>query len=212
MDTSWPADLELYEGYLARYGDLQARKVLSPGQRPVSMSRYLDLRRKHLAEELERLLFPAHDRGRRVYLATPAFSASWTAFREELHQALDALGLDVVDPWDWAEDPPTTAAAALELARQNFTNLETCGCMLALLDGSDADSGVCVELGFAVALGRLCNGLRTDFRHAGEVAELGINLQVAGAIAESGGRIARSMEELSELPWEVRTQAIPQAV
>ena len=76
--------------------------------------------------------------------------------------------------------------------------------MLGLLEGSDVDSGVCIELGFASALGRLCNGLRTDIRQSGEVAALGVNLQVGGAGYESGGRIARSVAELADLPWTVR--------
>ena len=202
MATSWPADLLEYQAYLTRYGDLKAKKALSPSQRPLSMSRYLALREKCEPDDLEALLFPSPDRARRVYLASPAFSAAWTAFREELHQVLGALGLEVVDPWDWAGEPPTTPQAALALARVNFSNLETCGCVLAILDGADADSGVCIEVGFATALGRLCHGLRTDFRQSGEVAALGVNLQVAGAIDESGGRIVRSLEDLAELSWE----------
>ena len=210
MATSWPDSLVHYQTYLARYGELQARKALSPGQRPVSMSRYLDLRESRSPDDLDRLLFPSPSRGRRVYLATPAFSAPWTAFREELHQALEALDLEVVDPWDWADTPPTTREAALQLARQNFSNLESCGCVLAVLDGTQVDDGVCIEIGFAVALGRLVHGLRTDIRQGGEVAEIGVNLQVAGAIHESGGRVARSLEELADLPWEAPTPRVPE--
>lgn len=207
---SWSADLELYQAYLTRYGDLQARKALSPTQRPLSMSRYLDLRSRAITpEELEALLFPSPDRSRRVYLATPAFSAAWAGYREELHQALEALDLEVVDPWDWADEPPRTPEEALKLARLNFDNLESCGCVLAVLDGTQADDGVCIELGWAAALGRLCNGLRTDIRQAGEVAELGVNLQVAGAIAAAGGKLARSLEELPDLPWGQPTARVP---
>jgi nucleoside 2-deoxyribosyltransferase len=36
--------------------------------------------------------------------------------------------------------------------------------VLAILDGSDADSGTCIELGYAHANGKKIIGVRTDFR------------------------------------------------
>jgi len=36
--------------------------------------------------------------------------------------------------------------------------------LLACLDGPDVDSGTCVEIGYAIALGKPILGYRTDFR------------------------------------------------
>ena len=39
-----------------------------------------------------------------------------------------------------------------------------CDAVVAVLDGPDVDSGTCIELGMAHALGKKIIGVRTDFR------------------------------------------------
>jgi hypothetical protein len=48
--------------------------------------------------------------------------------------------------------------------------------VLVLLEGTDADSGSCFEMGYAYAKGLPIVGLRTDFRGSGE--HLGLNLML----------------------------------
>ena len=47
--------------------------------------------------------------------------------------------------------------------------------IIAILDGSDVDSGTCVEIGYAYAKGKPILGLRTDFRNS---ESEGLNLMV----------------------------------
>lgn len=136
---------------------------------------------------------------RRVYLASPlGFSESTRAFREELHQLLEALELDVVDPWDAAPFPPATTKTALLIGRFNFQEIKSADLVLAILDGADVDSGTACEIGYAAALGIPVFGLRLDIRASGECPELPVNLQVATACLDSGG-LLRSLEELPSI-------------
>lgn len=147
-------------------------------------------------------------KARRLYLASPlGFSAVGGTFREELHQGLEAIGFEVVDPWDVELPAPSTREAALQIGRLNVALLEQCDVVVGVLDGADVDSGVALELGYAAALGKTVHGLRTDVRLAGECAELGINLQVATAIADSGGRLLRRLEDLPSILPERQEEA-----
>ena len=50
--------------------------------------------------------------------------------------------------------------------------------VVAILDGPDADSGTCIEIGFALAKGKPVIGIRTDSR---ECQDRGLNLMVSYA-------------------------------
>src|ERR1041385_5930500 len=52
-----------------------------------------------------------------------------------------------------------------------FEQVRQCDLILACLDGPDADSGTCVEVGYGLGLGKPVLGYRTDFR-ASEAAGL----------------------------------------
>ena len=55
--------------------------------------------------------------------------------------------------------------------------LDAADALVAILDGPDADSGTCIEMGYAKAQGKPVIGIRTDFR---ESQDRGLNLMVAG--------------------------------
>ena len=74
-----------------------------------------------------------------------------------------------------------------------------------MLDGAEVDSGTAAEVGFGSALGKACYGLRTDLRDSGDFVGLPINLQILHFIEKSGGRMFRSIAELS-----LAAQALPQ--
>jgi nucleoside 2-deoxyribosyltransferase len=42
--------------------------------------------------------------------------------------------------------------------------IDACDCVLAILDGSDSDSGTCFECGYGYASGKSVIGVRTDIR------------------------------------------------
>jgi len=66
--------------------------------------------------------------------------------------------------------------------------------VLALLDGSDVDSGTAAEIGYAAALARPVVGLRSDIRTAGDNEAAIVNLQVEWFIEASGGRLTGTLD------------------
>jgi hypothetical protein len=82
--------------------------------------------------------------------------------------------------------------------------LDRCDAVVAILDGSDSDSGTCIEMAYARARGKPVIGVRTDLRD-GEVH--GLNIMTAGictsliklsAVSSSIGEIAEKVvRELS---------------
>ena len=85
------------------------------------------------------------------------------------------------------------------IGRKNADLICQSDVLVAVLDGSDVDSGTASEIGFAFGLGKTIIGLRTDFRLAADNLGSTVNLQVEYFIEESSGeRICRSLEELDE--------------
>lgn len=62
--------------------------------------------------------------------------------------------------------------------RECLAGIRRADCIVANLDGSDADSGTCVELDYALSLGKPIVGFRTDLRAS---EDNGLNLMVARA-------------------------------
>jgi nucleoside 2-deoxyribosyltransferase len=152
-----------------------------------------------------------------VYVASPlGFTPAgqrWS--EEELLPALVAAGLEPLDPWMLTPEVDAALAAALVLAdgagrRTNLADVnrrigeanaflirEADG-MLAVLDGSDVDSGTAAEIGFASALAKPVVGLRTDLRRAGDNDGAVVNLQVEYFVRATGGPIVTDAVEAAE--------------
>lgn len=112
--------------------------------------------------------------------------------------------VSVIDPWALTSAEEFAAATAdaaaigrfaVAVGRRNAAAIRECDVLVACLDGQEVDSGTAAEVGYASALGVRCHGLRTDLRRAGERGAV-VNLQVQAFIEMSGGRIARSLDEL----------------
>ncbi|HEV3001158.1 MAG TPA: nucleoside 2-deoxyribosyltransferase [Solirubrobacteraceae bacterium] len=150
---------------------------------------------------------------REVYVAGPlGFSAPGRHYLDTiLLPALQSAGFAPLNPW---EDPD--AAAMLKAAdalapgverhraferangaigERNARLIRACTAVLAVLDGSDVDSGTASEIGYAAAYHRPVVGIRSDLRLAGDNEAAVVNLQVVYFIAESGGRIVASLED-----------------
>lgn len=154
----------------------------------------------------------------RIYAAGPlGFSAASRPFHDDvLVPALRARGFDVLDPWTGGG--AITAALALrdlheQLAALRDANrsvgaanedlIRSCDGVLAVLDGSDVDSGTAAEIGFAAALGKPVVGWRSDVRSAGDNPGAVVNLQVEWFVERSGGRIERTLEAALDALVEV---------
>lgn len=120
-----------------------------------------------------------------VYVASPyGFSAATHGFYADLLAQLRAEGFEPLDPW--AEDDPFAGVSTphqfaevnSRLAAANVERIERCDAVLAFLDGTDVDSGVAAEIGYAAARGKRVVGVRLDFRVAGDNPGSVVNLQV----------------------------------
>lgn len=149
-----------------------------------------------------------------IYLASPlGFSPELGSYKEKIISHLTSLGHTVCDPWKeskiYANDIDLVHTAthvdaqkvramtvARNIGRDNIDAIKKADAVLAVLDGSECDSGTVAELGFAVGLGKPAYGLRTDFRNAGELPGLPVNLQVMSFIELNGGKLYRAIEDI----------------
>lgn len=145
-----------------------------------------------------------------VYVASPlGFTEPGRAYNVAVIAALTEHGLQANDPWAMPNNPIWAAreiaagperVAALQRANAevglyNERLIRDSVAMLAVLDGTDVDSGTAAEIGFAAALEIPVVGLRTDTRAAGDNDGAAVNLQVERFIYRSGGTITRSLPE-----------------
>lgn len=133
-----------------------------------------------------------------AYIASPyGFSTSTRAFYADvILPAVRAAGIEPLDPWadpdgsrnagfarayacgEVEERRRAFAEVNAQIGAENEAALRRCDAVLAILDGTDVDSGVAAELGFAAGLGKPVIGLRLDFRPAGDNEGATVNLQV----------------------------------
>ena len=111
-----------------------------------------------------------------LYLAGPLFTQAERRWQRELANALRAHDLRVFLPQDDAGLPlfrePPDFHGAFEACRDAIDRADA---VVAVLDGSDADSGTAWECGYAHARGKPIVAIRTDFR-GGE--DQGLNLML----------------------------------
>ncbi len=117
-------------------------------------------------------------------------------------------GWQVLDPWVDEGGVVETAlatpagperlAALAEMSRiigaRNRRLLDEATAVFAVLDGSDIDSGVAAEIGWAAARSTPVIGWRSDFRLAEHEASR-INIQVEDFVVASGGRLVTDLDE-----------------
>ena len=132
-----------------------------------------------------------------AYVASPyGFSEATAVYYADLLTAVRAAGVEPLDPWagdaSFAEaetlppGPERTAAfraVNARIAQRNLELIRAADAVLAVLDGTDVDSGVAAEIGYAAALGRPIVGLRLDTRRAGDNEGSTVNLQVEHLLA-----------------------------
>jgi len=134
----------------------------------------------------------------KVYLSAPLFTQMERQWNRMLAAALqDRIeGAEVILPQDFKfgssfnrpEDFPKLFRACLD-------SLEEADLVVAVLDGSDVDSGTAFEVGYAYARKIPIIGIRTDYRKS---QDRGLNLMMAQCCTE----LVRTMsfnEDLSQL-------------
>ncbi len=115
-------------------------------------------------------------------------------------------GFEVLDPWDTDFEisaPEAEKEVWKELnvlgGEKNAKAIESSDGRLAVLDGTDVDSGRASISGYAFAFGEKILDYRGNFRLTGDNPESTVNLQVEYFIRKGGGRIVRSVKELADV-------------
>ncbi|PTL60140.1 nucleoside 2-deoxyribosyltransferase [Paraconexibacter algicola] len=143
----------------------------------------------------------------RTYVASPlGFTEAGRAYYAQTLLPTLATVVEVVDPWALtaAEEVERLQAAGRHaelntlIGARNAEAIRSCTRLVAVLDGQEPDAGTCAEIGYAAGLGLRIDGLRTDWREAGEAGAT-VNLQVQYFVEASGGRIADSLDALVAL-------------
>jgi nucleoside 2-deoxyribosyltransferase len=140
-----------------------------------------------------------------IYLAGPlGFTDAGRAYHDHVVvERVRAAGYEPLDPWDLPADllaafllpsaaPGRRAALAganEAVGRRNARLIDDADAVLAILDGSDVDSGTAAEIGYAAAKGKPIVGLRTDTRVTGDNEASIVNLQVEWFVTSTGGLI-----------------------
>jgi len=107
-----------------------------------------------------------------IYLAAPLFTQAEQEFNTKLAQRLQSAGNTVFLPQEEAKNLTQTE----EIFKRCLYGLDRAHLVLVILDGADADSGTCFEVGYAYAKKIPAIGLRTDFRGTGD--DWGLNLML----------------------------------
>jgi nucleoside 2-deoxyribosyltransferase len=148
-----------------------------------------------------------------IYLAGPlGFSEASRHFHNSvLVPYVRRLGYDVLDPWTLTDARRIRSvqglpygsrkreawrALNLEMGATNRAAIDAAHGVVAVLDGTDVDSGTAAEIGYAFARGKLIVGYRGDFRLSADNEGSTVNLQVEYFIRASGGTIVDRYQDL----------------
>ena len=134
----------------------------------------------------------------KVYLSSPyGFTRAGLGYLSKLRKTADSeWGVDLLGPWDsgafnyeWAMETagdPREAEAWRAIASvapiKNFKTIAGSDAVVAVLDGTDVDSGVACEVGYAFCLNIPVIGYRSDFRRTGESMHGTVNQQVEACL------------------------------
>ena len=149
----------------------------------------------------------------KIYMASPlGFSEAGRSFYTgTLIPKVKGLGYEPVDPWTLTDQAKIDAVANMpygpakrdawrrldvEIGGNNSAGIDRADMVLAVLDGTDVDSGTAAEIGYAFAKGKPILGYRGDFRLSADNDGSTVNLQVEYFIRQSGGDIISSIKEL----------------
>lgn len=149
----------------------------------------------------------------KIYIASPfGFTEAGRLFLyEKIVPVFNDINLIIIDPWKLTPENMFEEVNNIEnsdlkraeltrlnriIAENNKNGIEEADGMLAVLDGTDVDSGTAAEIGYAAALNKKICGYRSDFRRTGDNDGAIVNLQVEYFILNSGGLIVLNLTEL----------------
>lgn len=152
----------------------------------------------------------------KIYIANPLGFAESTNFfyKKKLIPLVEKAGFDVLDPWALTPQEVVKRASGLDygperrdiwryvngvIGKNNEEAIKKADAVLAVLDGTDVDSGTAAELGYATGLGKIVIGYRGDFRLSSDNEGSIVNLQVEYFIKKNGGDIFTDLKTLEKI-------------
>ena len=93
----------------------------------------------------------------KIYIAASLFNEAELHYNIKIAQKIADAGHTIVLPQNYRGN-------TADIFQQSIQDITNCDAIVAILDGSDTDSGTSFECGFARALGKLIIGVRTDVR------------------------------------------------
>lgn len=123
-----------------------------------------------------------------VYLAAPLFSEAERDFNHRLRDEIKNAGFNVFLPQEDSNNVHGKSRQKI-IFDKNMEAIDSSDIIVAVIDGTDVDSGTSWEIGYAFAKGKTIIGLRTDFRTLG--IEGTVNLMIERSVV-----ICKSIEEL----------------
>ena len=124
-----------------------------------------------------------------MYLANPyGFSAQQrTRLLPELVQALEAVGAEVWEPFGRNNQVDRAVEGwAYTIGQRDMQDVKDCDAVFAVVNGTPPDEGVMVELGMAIALGKLTFLFRDDFRRCTDCEQYPLNLMLFTGLPATG--------------------------
>src|SRR5574341_1742178 len=122
---------------------------------------------------------------RTVYLAAPLFSQAELDFNRRLRDEIKSAGFSVFLPQEDSNNIKDGKNRQAIIFNKNVGAIENSDIIVAVIDGTDVDSGTAWEIGYAWALGKPVLGLRTDFRTMG--IEGTVNLMIERSVELCAG-------------------------
>jgi nucleoside 2-deoxyribosyltransferase len=113
----------------------------------------------------------------KLYLAGPLFTTPEREWNVRLAERLEAAGHAVYLPQAHPAPEPTAAA----IFAKDLEGIDWADGIVAIMDGTDPDSGTCWECGYAYAKGKPVVLFRSDMRRPGDVADIPYNAMLIGA-------------------------------
>jgi len=133
-----------------------------------------------------------------IYLAGPLFSIAERDFNLMLAETIKGKvdDITIILPQLEAKEISGSEIFAKVMFTYCLSKIEDCDCLIAILEGSDADSGTCIEMGYAYSKKIPIIGIRTDAR---ESEDRGLNLMVSNVCYKLINDASMSVETIAVL-------------
>jgi len=121
-----------------------------------------------------------------IYLAAPLFSEAERRYNASIARLLRDNFFEVHLPQEKSDDTALRGESEQDrIFHSNKEALDESDLLIAIIDGSDADSGTAWEMGYTFARGKPVIAIRTDFRRVGKHEQVNLMLEHSAKIVIS---------------------------